>query len=108
MTSAITVPSDIKTELYEIASASGYPQVLEILSRGSEDEIVVESLIEAQAIVNVARSKMLEALLKYPYWDDTSTPYDEEHEEAFQEVQMGLFEKVASYIGQEYDVETKV
>ena len=108
MMSMITVPSDIKSELYEIASVSGYSLVLDILSRGSEGEVVFESLAEAQAVVNVVRLKMLEALLKYPYWDDTLTPYNEEHEEAFQEVQMGLFEKVVSYVRHEYDVETRV
>lgn len=108
MSKIITVPAGLKDDLLKIASKSDYPQVRVILARGEQNELHIHAQDEAQSLVNVARVALLDALLKYPYWDDTREPYSEEHDEAFQDVQMGFFEKVVSYIGQEYDIETKV
>ena len=59
-------------------------------------------------IVNVACIEMLDAALRYPYWDDESPDYSKIHEDAFQDVQMVFFEKIVMYIGQEYSVVTLV
>lgn len=102
----ISFPSSIKAELFSVATNNGYEQVIEILNRGESDELVINSIEEAQAVVDTARIKLLDTQLKYPFWDDSMENYSEAHEEAFQEVQMGIFEKTVSYIRQEFDVRT--
>jgi hypothetical protein len=108
MSKTVVFPSELKEALLKIAVERRYPLVREILGRGGTDELVLEDKEEAQAIVNVARMQMLDALLRYPFWSDDSPRYNKAHEEAFQDVQMGFFEKVASYIDSEFDIEAKV
>ncbi|WP_339065786.1 hypothetical protein [Teredinibacter turnerae] len=101
---AISFPSEIKTELMSIAQNSGYSQVLEILSRGTEDELVLNGIEEAQAVADVAQIKLLDTQLKFPYWDSSRDNYNQAHENVFRNVQMGVFEITVSYIGQEFDI----
>jgi hypothetical protein len=108
MSKTIAIPETIKETLRKVARERQYPLVLEILARGKSAELVLADNDEAQAIVNVARLELLDAKLRYPFWSDDSPRYDKAHEEAFQDVQMGFFEKVASYIGSEFDIEAKV
>jgi len=108
MSKTITIPPPVKETLLKIAAERQYPLVLEILARGKSAELVLADDEEAQAIVNVARLELLDAKLRYPFWNDDSPRYNKAHEEAFQDVQMGFFEKVASYIGSEFDIESKV
>lgn len=108
MKKTIPFPSSIKSEITKIAHDRNYPVVMEIMGRGTEDELLIESREEAQAIVNVARIEMINAELKYPFWDEDSPQYQSSHEDAFQEVQMGLFEKVVMYLGQEFQITSAV
>lgn len=103
----ISFPSSIKAELIAISDAKKYIQVLEVLGRGTADELVLNDAEEAQAVVDVARVKLLDTQLKFPYWDDSKDNYIESHEDAFQEVQMGVFEKTVSYVGQAFSIRTE-
>jgi len=103
----IPFPESLKAALKRITLDRRYPVVAEILDRGKLDELSIESAEEAQMIVDVARLEMLSASLKFPFWDDDSPRYDRFHDEAFQEVQMGFFEKVVMYVSQEFDVVTR-
>jgi hypothetical protein len=108
MSKTVPFPASLKRTIRNIASERNYPLVQEIARRGSDEELVLESKEEAQAIVDVARVEMLDASLKYPFWNDDSPRHEPKHEEAFQDVQMGFFEKVVMYVGQEFDVVTRV
>ncbi len=99
MNKIIIFPSILKLQLKEIAIKREYPIVSKILDRGGPEELVINSQAEAQALVNVARIEMLEASLRYPFWDEDQSNYDPKHEELFQDVQMGIFEKTVSYLG---------
>lgn len=68
----------------------------------------MEEKQEAQVIVDVARVQMLDAELRYPYWNDESSRYDKFHADAFQDVQISLFEKIVTYVGQEFEVVTSI
>lgn len=108
MSESIPFPPTLKIELKKIAAERGYPVVTEVLERGGEDELIVNTQVEAQALVNVARLEMLDAYLKYPFWNDDSPRHDQRHENAFQDIQMGLFEKTIMYLGQSYKIVTTV
>ncbi|RUL69014.1 hypothetical protein [Dyella choica] len=107
MTTAITVPTELKSELLAIAKECGYPSALQVLQRGEPDQLVLEDLREAQEITNIARVQVLDALLKYPYWDDTEASHLPEHEEKFQDVQMGIYEKTIHYISNHFEVDPR-
>lgn len=102
----IAFPSSVKAKLLSIATSNKYQQIIDILRRGRDDELIINDLIEAQAIVDTVRAKLLDTQLKYPNWDDELPSYNEDHEEAFQDFQMGVFEKTVSYISHEFDVRT--
>ncbi|MBF6649999.1 hypothetical protein [Methylobacter sp. BlB1] len=108
MSTIIPFPASLKNTMKQIAMERKYPVVIEVLNRGTEEELILNSQTEAQALIDVARIEMLNASLKYPFWDEDSAKYDRAHEDAFQEIQMGLFEKTTMYIGQAYKVVTTV
>ncbi|EIL93627.1 MULTISPECIES: hypothetical protein [Rhodanobacter] len=108
MSTTVEFPSSIKAALKAVAIERDYPAALDILGRGGDDQLILANHEEAQVLMNVARVEMLNASLKYPYWDEDAPRYDPAHEDAFQDVQMGLFEKVAMYLGQDFDIVTKV
>ena len=107
MGTVIDIPSNLKRELLAIAEKSNYPSALATLHRGQSDQLVLENLREAQEIVNIARIQMLDALLRYPYWDDTEPTYVAEHEDSFHDVQMGIFEETIYYISNNFDIEPR-
>lgn len=108
MNKTIPFPASIKLTIKKIAYERNYPIVIEIVERGDKEVLILTSQAEAQMIIDVARIEILDAALKYPFWDDDSPRYDKFHEDAFQDVQMGFFEKIIMYIGQEYEVVTTV
>ena len=106
MQTHIAFPETVKKILLSMAKKNNYLQAIDILQRGNPDELILKTNDEAQAIVNVARVKLLDTLLKYPYWDEDMDNYNENHEEEFQEVQMGIYEKTVSYIMTKFDIQT--
>lgn len=100
----ISFPSSTKTELMSVAQQNGYSQVFEILSRGAGNELILTGFEEAQAVVDVARIKLLDTQIKFRYWDNSRDNYNEARERAFRDVRMGVFEKTVSYSGRVFDV----
>jgi hypothetical protein len=108
MSQVITFPDSVKADLLKIAAVGNFVRAKEILSRGKPDELVLESEDEAQVVVNVARVEMMKTILQCPFWDEDDPRHDPAHEELFHEVVNGLFEKTVSYIGQDFEIITKV
>lgn len=104
MSKTIPFPSVLKLQMQKIAKDRGYTTISAVLARGGVEELVLESEAEAQALANVARIELLDASLKYPFWNDDLPDYDHRHENAFQDVQMGIFEKTVMYLGQEFKI----
>ncbi|WKJ91434.1 hypothetical protein QZJ86_04690 [Methylomonas montana] len=108
MSKIVPFPSILKLQLKKIAEERGYPVVSAVVERGEAEELVLNSEDEAQALVNVARIEMLDASLKYPFWNDDLPNYDPKHEDAFQDIQMGIFEKTVMYLSQEFKIVSTV
>lgn len=96
MSTIIPFPASLKNTMKQIAMERKYPVVIEVLDRGTEEELILNSQTETQALIDVARIEMLNASLKYPFWDEDSARYDKAREDAFQEIQMGLFPQVST------------
>lgn len=86
----------------------GYPVAATVLARGNAEELVLHSESEAQALVNMARIDMLDASLKSPFWNEDLPNCDPRHEDAFQDIEMGIFEKTVMYLGQEFKIVSTV
>ena len=108
MSQSVEYPASLKVQLQQIASKRSFPAASKILARGGPEELIVESQQEAQTLVDIARLALLEARLKYPYWDEDFSDHDPAHEDAFLDVQMGIFEKTVMYLGQAFEVVSKV
>ncbi len=108
MSQAIAFPDSVKAELLKIAAAGNFIRAREILSRGGAEELVLESVEEAQIVVNVARLEMMKTVLQCAFWDEADPRHDPVHEDRFHDVVNGLFEKTVRYIGQDFEVVTKV
>jgi hypothetical protein len=108
MSQVIEFPASLKAQLHASASTRRFPAALAILARGGPSELVVESQTEAQTLVDIARLELLEARLKFPFWDEDLPNHDPVHEDAFHDVQMGVFEKTVMYVGQVFEITSKV
>lgn len=108
MSKVIPFPSILKLQLKKSAEERGYPIASAVLARGNPEELVLHSENEAQALVNIARMEMLDASLKFPFWNEDLPNYDPRHEDAFQDIQMGIFEKTIMYLGQEFRIVSAV
>jgi len=108
MSQTIAFPDSVKADLLKIATAENFVRAKEVLSRGKPDELVLESDDEAQVVVNVARVEMMKTMLQCPFWDEDDPRHDPAHEKRFHDVVNGLFEKTVSYIGQDFEVVTKI
>lgn len=97
MTKSVYLPHDIREQALQAAIQDGFPEVIRILRlfRGGSADVTAD---EAAHLIEFARFLVRRAELHYPYWDDSRTPYVQEHEDAFHEVNMGLHEKLVSYI----------
>ncbi|MEY4583114.1 MAG: hypothetical protein RL701_7817 [Pseudomonadota bacterium] len=98
MTKAVFLPPDLWEDALQTATQESFPEIIRILRLFQSGTAELTS-DEASALVEFARFLVGRAELHYPYWDDSRTPYLQEHEEAFQDVNMGLHEKLVSYIG---------
>ena len=108
MSRAIVFPESVKADLLKIATTGKFVRAREILSRGQQGELILESDDEAQVVVNVARVEMMKTILQCPFWDEDDPRHDPAHEERFHDVVNGLFEKTVSYIAQDFEVVTKI
>ena len=108
MSHVIAFPDSVKADLVKLAAVGQFVRASEILARGTPDELILESAEEAQIVVNVARIEMMKTVLQCPFWDEDDPRHDPAHEERFHDVVNGLFEKTVSYVGQEFEIVTKI
>lgn len=98
MTKSVFLPPDLCEHALQAATYEAFPEITRILQlfAGGSAELTDD---EASELVEFARFLVRRAELHYPYWDDSRTPYLPQHEDAFQSVNMGLHEKLISYVG---------
>ena len=80
---SLDIHHTIKEPLLEFAKARGYPVCFEILSRGSKDNVLVESVDEALLLGILSDAYRDDVRLRYPYYDDEHPLYNPDHEEIF-------------------------
>ncbi|MGF1461792.1 MAG: hypothetical protein ACFB2Z_01230 [Maricaulaceae bacterium] len=85
-----------KTLLRDEALRNQFPQLIEILHRGNEGELVLRDAEEAYRISDLLIFIRQRVLLQHPYDDDETAFYNEDHEDAAHEFEMGIWVKVLS------------
>ena len=101
MTASVLLPPDLCEHALELATQEAFPEIIRILGR-FENGSAELSLNEASSLLDFARFLVQRAELHFPYWDDAREPFLREHEEAFQQINMGIHEKLFSYIGSSF------
>jgi hypothetical protein len=101
MTANVFIPPDLCEHALQLATHESFPEIVRILKLFKEGSAELQ-VDEARGLLEFARFLVQRAELHFPYWDDSRAPYLREHEEGFQEINMGLHEKIFSYIGSSF------
>jgi hypothetical protein len=94
----VLMPSELSEEITEIVHREGYFVLYEAFPDPKELNTVFLSQDEAEALINLAVIEKKKACLMYPFYDDEHPNYNKEHEEKFDDVQMGIYEKTIYYV----------
>ncbi|BBM02394.1 hypothetical protein [Microbulbifer sp. GL-2] len=93
----VQMPEELIGSLSEIVSKEGYSLLENVFSNVGKGSIFL-SQEEAEGLVTLAVIEKKKGWLKYPFYDDEDHRYDPCHEEMFDDIQMGLYEKTIYYI----------
>lgn len=95
----VLMPIELVEEISEIVEKENYLILKNAFSLESGiNKTVFLSQEEAEALIELAVIEKKKARLKYPYYDEDHPKYDESHEEKFDDVQMGIYEKTLYYV----------
>lgn len=101
----IYLPSELIKELGEIVLSQGYEALFHVFKNVDLDGSEYLSIDEADAklLLRLADIEISKAILIYPFTDDEEENYNSEHEEKYDEVMMGVYEKTYYYIQSEFE-----
>lgn len=94
----VIMPGELIEEITELVHQEGYTALKEAFPAGATQSHVFLSQQEAEALIILAVIEKKKAWLRYPHYDDEDPLYDEEHEEKFDDIQMGIYEKTIYYV----------
>ncbi len=94
----VLMPPELVEEIAEIVNKENYVVLKEAFPNESVKPPIFLSNEEAEALIDLAVIEKKKARLKYPYYDEDHSNYNEEHEENFDDVQMGIYEKTLYYV----------
>ncbi len=101
----IYMPNELVKELSEIVDAEGYVSLMQIFEgvNPNEAEYLSIDVHEAKMLIRLADIEMSKAILKYPFNEDDDPNYDPVHEEKYDDVMMGIYEKTYYYLQSEFE-----
>ncbi|GAB2191807.1 hypothetical protein [Sessilibacter sp. MAH2] len=101
----IYLPNELVKELGEIVSNQGYEALFHVFRNVDLDTSEYLSIDETDAklLIRLADIEMSKAILMYPFNDDEVENYNPEHEEKYDDVMMGIYEKTYYYIQSEFE-----
>ncbi|MET1257467.1 hypothetical protein [Aliikangiella maris] len=94
----VLMPVELVEEISQIVHNEGYEALKEAFSSPDTKPPIFLSDSEAEALISLAVIEKEKARLMYPFYDDEHPQYCEEHEEKFDDVQMGIYEKTIYYV----------
>lgn len=98
------MPSELIDKIYDIYKREKYQALNDIFSRYAKGDTEYLSLTESEAqnLLRLADIEMSKALLKYPHNEPDDPEYDPSHEEAYNNIMLGIYEKTYYYIQSEF------
>lgn len=93
----VTIPDELVSMIAEIVNREGYTALEGAFPPGKTSQIFLDEE-EAEALITLAVIEKRKAWLKYPYRDPEHPKYSEKHEAAFDDIQMGFYEKIVYYV----------
>ncbi|WP_444997158.1 hypothetical protein [Aliikangiella sp. IMCC44359] len=94
----VLMPVELVEEISQIVHKEGYRALTEAFPNTDVKPPIFLSNEEAEALISLAIIEKEKAGLMYPYYDDEHPRYSEEHEERFDDIQMGIYEKTIYYV----------
>lgn len=94
----VPIPADLAKQISEIIYREGYTALMDAFTKDRQPPVFL-SKEEAEALINLAVIEKRKAWLKYPYYDESHPRHSVVHEEKFDDVQMGIYEKTIYYVG---------
>jgi hypothetical protein len=95
----VFVPSDLLSELKAIVQREGYAALAPVFQGvNGETEYVDLDESDARNLLRLADIEMSRALLRYPHNQEDDPQHDPEHEERYDDVMMGIYEKTYYYV----------
>lgn len=93
----VLFPDDLVSAIADVVRREGYVALEEAFSFSKGSQVFLGEE-EAEALITLAVIEKRKAWLKYPYRDPEHPRHSEEHEAAFDDIQMGLYEEVIYYV----------
>jgi hypothetical protein len=101
----IYLPNELIKELGVIAHDHGYVALSHVFNNidleNSEYLSIDES--DAKLLIRLVDIEMSKAILMYPFNDDEEENYNPKHEEKYDNVMMGIYEKTYYYLQSEFE-----
>ena len=94
----VLMPVELVEEIAQIVHKNGYEALMDAFISLDAKPPIFLSDSEAEALISLAVIEKEKARLMYPFYDDENPRYSEEHEEKFDEIQMGIYEKTLYYV----------
>jgi len=91
------MPEELVALIATIVHSENYAALVDAFPKNITPPVFL-SKEEAEALITLAVIEKKKAWLKYPYYDDEHPSYNEVHEEKFDDVQMGIYEKTIYYV----------
>jgi len=94
----VLMPEELIEEISQIVHKEGYLALEEAFSFQKTQNPIFLSQDEAEALIDLAVIEKKKARLIYPFYDDEHPNFMQEHEEKFDDIQMGIYEKTIYYV----------
>ncbi|GLQ95449.1 hypothetical protein [Dyella acidisoli] len=92
------MPAELVHEIAGIVHKEGYTSLMDAFPSEHVQPPIFLSEGEASDLVDLVVIEKKKARLRLPYHDDTHPKYDEKHEEEFDDMQMGIYQKTIYYV----------
>lgn len=92
------IPAELVRKIAEIVDKENYLILKEVFPSADVKPPIFLSVEEAEALIDLAVIEKKKSRLKYPYYDEDHKKYDQSHEEKFDDIQMGIYEKTIYYV----------
>jgi len=94
----VTMPAELIEEIAKLVQEEEYTALKDAFPDEKIKPPVFLSQDEAEALITLAVIEKKKAWLKYPHYDEEDPNYNEEHEQKFDDIQMGIYEKTIYYV----------